>query len=326
VTARQESAFDRVTLVVSDLDRAEGEYVATFGCSVEQRTDIEPSLTRVLCVPPAHGRRSLLRLGHERIELLEFTDSAGRPYPPGSTSTDLWFQHMAIVVNDMTSAYQRVMANRRFRPISRAGPVQLPDNSGGVAAFKFRDQDGHPLELLAFPAGRVPAEWRDTNGSGPFLGVDHTAIAVSDAATSARFFRSVFGFSVGSRTENRGPEQADLDDVDGVHVSVTRLAPDLPAPRLELLHYHVGTRRPIPHDTASNDIAATHCAVRVASLDAAATALARYGMPLTGDDLMILHGGMRAALVTGPDGHRFLVEERAAAASAAPGRAQERSS
>jgi catechol 2,3-dioxygenase-like lactoylglutathione lyase family enzyme len=251
-----------------------------------------------------------LRLGRERIELLQFTDTAGRPYPPGSTSTDLWFQHIAIVVNDMTHAYQRVMANPRFRPISRNGPVQLPDDSGGVAAFKFRDHDGHPLELLAFPEGHVPGGWRGANGTGPFLGIDHTAIAVSDPASSARFFGSVFGFSTGARTENRGPGQADLDDVDDVHVSVIRLAPDLPAPRMELLHYHVGTRRPIPHDTASNDIVATHCAVRVTSFDATAAALARRGTPLAGGDLMILRGGIRAAVVSGPDGHRFLAEEQ----------------
>jgi catechol 2,3-dioxygenase-like lactoylglutathione lyase family enzyme len=317
--------IDRVTLVVSDLGRAEDDYVATFGCSVEQRADIEPSLTRVLCIRQMRGRSSLLRLGRERIELLEFTDMAGRPYPPGSTSTDLWFQHMAIVVNDMTHAHQRVMANRRFRPISRNGPVRLPENSGGVTAFKFRDHDGHPLELLAFPEGRATGEWRNADGAGPFLGIDHTAIAVSDSASSAEFFSSVFGFRVGNRTENRGPEQADLDDVDDVQVSVTRLAPDLPAPRLELLQYHAGTRRPIPRDTGSNDIAATHSAVRVASLDATAAALARRGTPLTHDDLMILYGGMRAALVTGPDGHRFLVEERAMAATrAAPGPAQAR--
>jgi catechol 2,3-dioxygenase-like lactoylglutathione lyase family enzyme len=310
MTTRQRAVIDRITLVVSDLDQAEDDYVRTLGCSIEQRGRIDPALTRVLCLGQARGRRSLLRLGHERIELLEFTDSAGRPYPPDSTSTDIWFQHMAIVVNDMRHAYERVMANQRFRPISRNGPVRLPGNSGGVTAFKFRDGDGHPLELLALPYGRVPGEWRSANGTGPFLGVDHTAIAVRDTARSARFFRSVFGFSTGTRTENHGPEQADLDDVDHVHVSVTRLAPDLPAPRMELLHYHVGTRRPIPHDTASNDIAATHSVIQVASLDATTAALARHGTPLADDDLMILHRGVRAALVSGPDGHRFLVEER----------------
>jgi hypothetical protein len=86
-----------------------------------------------------------------------------------------------------------------------------------------------------------------------------------------------------------------------------------------------GTRRPIPHDTASNDIVATHSVVRVASLRATAAALARHGTPLTGDDLMMLHGGICAVLVAGPDGHRFLVEERAAPATyAAPGPAQAR--
>jgi catechol 2,3-dioxygenase-like lactoylglutathione lyase family enzyme len=323
MTTRLGTMIDRVTLVVSDLDRAEDDYARTFGCTVEQRGDIDPSLLRVLCIRQARGRRSLLWLGRQRIELLEFTDSAGRPYPPDSTSADLWFQHMAIVVNDMRHAYQLVMANPRFRPISRNGPVRLPESSGGVTAFKFRDHDGHPLELLALPHRGVPAEW--CSGTEPFLGVDHTAIAVSDSASSARFFGSVFGFSTGACTENRGPGQADLDDVEDVHVSVTRLAPDLPVPRLELLHYHVGTRRPIPRETASNDIVATHCVVRVALLDATAAALARCGTPLADDDLMILHGGVRAALVSGPDGHRFLVQERAAAAAgAAPGPAQAR--
>jgi catechol 2,3-dioxygenase-like lactoylglutathione lyase family enzyme len=313
MTAGPQTVIDRVTLIVSDVDRAEEDYVTTFGCCVEQRGDIDPSLTGVLCIRQARGRRSLLRLGREQIELLGFTDSAGRPYPPDSTSTDLWFQHMAIVVSDMTAAYQRVMANRRFRPISRTGPVRLPGSSGGVTAFKFRDHDGHPLELFAFPDRRVPAEWRTGDVAGSFLGVDHTAIAVSHTAISTRFFGAVFGFGVGTRTENRGPEQADLDDVEDVHVSVTQLGPDLPAPRMELLRYHVGTRRPIPPGTASNDILATHCALRVASLDAITAALARRGTPVADDHLMTLRGGIRAALIPGPDGHRFLVEERAVA-------------
>jgi catechol 2,3-dioxygenase-like lactoylglutathione lyase family enzyme len=300
--------IDRITMAVTDLDRAEDDYVMTFGCVVERRDAIEHSQTSVLGIPKASGRRSLLRLGRERVELLEFTDSMGRPYPCDSTSTDIWFQHMAIVVNDMTDAYERVMAHPRFRPISRAGPVRLPQESGGVTAFKFRDHDGHPLELIAFPETQGPSEWR-TAGAGSFLGIDHTAIGISDSDVSRRFFGSVFGFSAGRRTENRGPAQAELDDVDNVHVSVTQLARDLPAPRMEMLQYHVGTRRPIPRDTASNDIVATHSVVQVTSLDAMAAGLARCGTPLSSDDLMSLEAGP-AALVSGPDGHRFLVEER----------------
>jgi catechol 2,3-dioxygenase-like lactoylglutathione lyase family enzyme len=311
MTARPAAVIDRINLIVSDLDRSEDDYVATFGCTVERRGAVEASVTNVLGVPHARGRSSCLRLGRERIELLEFTDSMGRPYPPDSTSTDLWFQHMAIVVSDMRRAHERVMANPRFRMISRGGPVRLPDSSGGVTAFKFRDHDGHPLELLAFPAERGPGEWRSASGGAPFLGVDHTAIAISDTARSAGFFEAVFGFSAGAGTENRGPEQDALDDVDDVRVSVTPIARGLPAPRMELLSYHVGRRRPISPDTVSNDITATHCVVQVASLDATAAALARRGRPLSADDLMIRRGGIRAALVEGPDGHRFLVEERA---------------
>ena len=80
--------IDRITLIVSDLDRAEDDYVRTFGCSVEQRGDIDPSLIRVLCIRQARGRRSLLRLGRERIELLEFTDSAdARTHPTARAPT-----------------------------------------------------------------------------------------------------------------------------------------------------------------------------------------------------------------------------------------------
>jgi catechol 2,3-dioxygenase-like lactoylglutathione lyase family enzyme len=311
VTGVHAVRIDRVILIVSDLDRAEDDYVMTFGCSVEQRGTIDHSLTSVLAIPEATGRRSLLRLCRERIELLEFADSMGRAYPCDSTSTDIWFQHMAIVVGDMADAHERVMSHPRFRPISRAGPVQLPDESRGVMAFKFRDHDGHPLELIAFPKALAPSEWRTAGTAGPFLGVDHTAIGVRDSNVSARFFTSVFGFSVGPRTENRGPEQAELDDVDDVHVSVTQLARDLPAPRMELLQYHVGPRRPIPSSTSSKDIAATHSVVHVTSLDATADALMRYGTPLSSHARMTLDGGIPAALVSGPDGHRFLIEQRA---------------
>jgi len=306
----QPARIDRITKIVSDLDRAEDDYSTALGCQVVERDTIERSLASVLGIPDAMGRRSLLRLGRQRISLLEFTDSAGRPYPCDSTSTDIWFQHVAIVVSDMTAAYESVMTHPRFRPISRAGPVRLPEESGSVTAFKFRDHDGHPLELIAFPEARRPAEWRDADLAGPFLGIDHTAIGIHDSSISTKFFGSVFGFSAGMRTDNHGPEQAQLDDVDDVAVSVTQLGADLPAPRMELLEYHAGTRRPIRRETASNDIAATHSVVQVPSLDAVADALARFGTPLTRNDLMTLHGDIPAALVSGPDGHRFLVEEQ----------------
>ena len=59
MTTGPDAVIDRITLIVSDLDRAEDDYVTTFGCTVEQRGDIEPALTGVLCLSPARGRRSV---------------------------------------------------------------------------------------------------------------------------------------------------------------------------------------------------------------------------------------------------------------------------
>jgi len=62
MTTGPQAVIDRVTLVVSDLDRAEDDYITTLGCSIEQRADIDPTLTGVLCVRQARGRRSRHRL------------------------------------------------------------------------------------------------------------------------------------------------------------------------------------------------------------------------------------------------------------------------
>ena len=118
---------------------------------------------------------------------------------------------------------------------------------------------------------------------------------------STGFFGSDARVRVGDRTENCGPEQAALNDVEDVCVSVTHLAPDLPAPRLELLRYRVGTRPPILAETVSNDIAAIHSVMQVASLNATAAPPSHAaGVPSTGDDFITPHGGTRVARMAGP--------------------------
>ena len=169
----------------------------------------------------------------------------------------------------------KINGHERADQASRLTSYELKPRA---AARQHPKAPGHPLELLAVADGCVPGEWRSANGTGPFLGVDHTLIAVSGSASSAGFFGPVFGFSIGTRTEDRGPSKPISTTFEDVHVSVTRLAPDLPAPRLELVRYHVGTRLPIPHDTASGDIAAAHSVVRVASLGATAAAACRWPM------------------------------------------------
>jgi catechol 2,3-dioxygenase-like lactoylglutathione lyase family enzyme len=174
----------------------------------------------------------VLMLGEQPIELVA-TKSASRILAPANSTA---FQHFAIVVSDIEQAMQKLSSCRGWIPISRAGPQALPPASGGVTAFKFRDPEGHPLELLRFPDGARPPAWSDCK-PGTFLGIDHSAITVANTARSVAFYREL-GFFVMSRQINRGSEQEQLDDLDGAVVEVTSLAsPTGAAPHLELLCY-----------------------------------------------------------------------------------------
>lgn len=207
-----------------------------------------------------HGGRALritLALGAQRVELIQFVDRPGRPYPDGTTASDLIFQHFAIVVADMGAAMQCLSAVNGWSPISTHGPQQLPQSSGGVTAFKFRDPEGHPLELLAFPPDQMPDFWQGKDGEAgsPFLGIDHSAISVSDSQRSMAFYQ-LLGLSVSHRSVNHGPEQARLDGVDQPAVEVTAMTVNGATPHLELLCYRQQGERLSP-DVQVNDVAAT---------------------------------------------------------------------
>ena len=138
----------------------------------------------------------------------------------------------------MGAAVQRLLASGAM-PISEGGPQHLPANTGGVTAFKFRDPDGHPLELIAFPPGVGDPRWQRRPDARLTLGIDHFALVVSDVERSIAFYSAQLGFRVVSRTVNRGEEQNRLDGLAGVEVDVIALAPGSGAqtPHLELLGY-----------------------------------------------------------------------------------------
>jgi catechol 2,3-dioxygenase-like lactoylglutathione lyase family enzyme len=201
-----------IQLVCRDVAATAAFYRTAFGCT-------SPS-------PPD------LMLGEQSIELVP-TKSESRILAPANSTA---FQHFAIVVSDIDKAMQKLSGCQGWSPISRAGPQALPPASGGVAAFKFRDPEGHPLELLWFPDDARPPAWGDRR-PGTFLGIDHSAITVANAARSIAFYQGL-GFFVLSRQVNRGSEQERLDDLDGTVVEVTSLAsPTGAAPHLELLCY-----------------------------------------------------------------------------------------
>ncbi|SDM23153.1 Catechol 2,3-dioxygenase [Methylobacterium phyllostachyos] len=180
-----------------------------------------------------------MRLGAQTVIFLA-VDPPGAPYPADPAATDPFFQHLAIPVRDMGSAMGH-LAQVGPTPISRDGAQHLPAASGGVTAYKFRDPDGHPLELIFFPDGPPAARWRDAPGL--FLGIDHSAITVTDLDAALAFLTGPLGLTVAQRGLNQGPEQARLDGLDAPQVDVIALEPPEPAPHVELLHYRAPAAR-----------------------------------------------------------------------------------
>jgi len=194
------------------------------------------------------GSRIPLQLGGQRVDLDCF-DAPGRPYPADATAADLCFQHLAILTDDARIAWKRMQA-LGAAPISNGGPVLLPPATGVAAAVKFRDPDGHPLELLQLAA----ASGRSWTGTR-LLGIDHSAISVSDTRES-RLFYEALGLSASGQTLNHGPTQMLLDGLPEAEVDVVPMLPPRDTPHLELLGY----RRPTGRAGArleANDVAAT---------------------------------------------------------------------
>lgn len=219
----------RVSRVVGDLAAAEAFYRDALGFRIHDRFDTE----------------TIIRLGEEDVALAQ-ADPSARPYPADSRSDDLWFQHLAIVVGDMDTAYDHLRRHACWHPISQGGPQLLPPENGSVRAFKFRDPDGHPLELIWFPQG-----WHGRQAPTPFLGIDHSALAVASTARSVAFYEGM-GFKVSARSLNHGPAQERLDGVPNARVEVTGLRSSETGMGLELLAYAPPGR---PSATAAGDIA-----------------------------------------------------------------------
>jgi catechol 2,3-dioxygenase-like lactoylglutathione lyase family enzyme len=183
-------------------------------------------------------------------------------------------------------AFHRLSAIAGWTAISTAGPQRLPVSSGVDIAFKFREPEGHPLELLEFPHA-TPSNQLGATPDDTCVGIDHSAIRVADGAASIIFYQSL-GLSVSARTFNHGPEQQKLDDLPDAQVEVIALAPRCPAPHLELLCYRTAPKRPTL-TRGSNDIASTYLVFELCGPSNA------------------IDGDMRMRSMRDPDDHAFLI-------------------
>ena len=230
ITGGRVLAFAGFRRSVTDLARAIDFYSEALGFACE-------------AINNGSVRCARMRLGEESIELCEWAGAERL----GATRQDAGvasagFQHVAIVASDMGAALPRL---RRFgpTPISSGDAVRLPASAGGVTAYKFRDPEGHPLELIAFPPGTGNPKWQRVQSNQPTLGIDHSAISVGNIERSLAFYTAGLGFALTSRQVNSGVGQDRLDGVGGVVVDVLGLTPaGAHTPHLELLGY----RQPAP--------------------------------------------------------------------------------
>ena len=249
------SAIDTVGMTVGDMERAVRFYTTIL--DFEQVSDVEVAGRPYELLEGVFGARMRvvrLRLGDELIELTEYLAPKGRPMPEDMRANDRLFQHVAVIVSDMSTAYKQL---RRFDVAhASTGPQRLPDwnvNAGGISAFYFRDPDGHFLEILQVPPGKGLEKWQRADRL--FLGIDHTAIVVDDTDRSVRFYRDTLGLRIAGTSENFDTEQEHLNNVFGARLRITALRAAA-GPGIELLEYLTPRDgRAAPLDLKANDIA-----------------------------------------------------------------------
>ena len=303
------SSVDSIGITVDDMDRAVEFYTQVLGFEkLELREVAGEKYERLYGVFGMRLALATLRLGDERIELMQFIAPRGRPAPADSQSNDRWFQHVAIIVSDMDRAYAWLREHKveHASPGPQVLPAWNPD-AGGISAFYFRDPDGNHLEVLHFPQGKGDPKWH-RRSDRLFLGIDHTAIVVADTDVSLGFYRDALGLRVAGASENYGPEQERLNNVFGARLRITALRAAR-GPGVELLEYLAPrTGRPMPVDSQANDD--WYWQVNTSATVAAADAAVRQGHYLYVSPGPQAVNGHTQLIIRDPDGHAMLLRDR----------------
>ena len=312
-----------VGLTVNDLDRELGFFTDVLDFRVVSHREAQgPALDDLLGLPQAQWSIAELALGAEHITLTGHLAGKGRPIPADSRSNDRWFQHIAIVVSDMDKAYAH-LRRHKVKHVS-TGPQTLPGwnkNAAGIRAFYFRDPEEHVLEVIWFPPAKGDPKWQQKT-ERLFLGIDHTAIVVSDTETSLAFYQQLLAMRVAGESENYGVEQEHLNQVFGARLRITGLRAEK-GPGIEFLEYITPPGgRNIPDDARASDLIFWRTDLGVDGLDSLASGLKARGARFV-SKAVVAGAGLplapaRRLIVRDPDGHVLqLIEEGPALAGSA---------
>ena len=303
-----------VGMTVSDMDRSVAFYSELAFQKVSDVEVLGEQYEHLEGVFGARMRIVRMQLGNEYLDLTEYLTPRGRPIPVDSRSNDLWFQHIAIVVRDMDQAFEKLRA-LKVQFVS-TGPQTLPASlpaAAGIKAFYFRDPDGHNLEVIYFPPGKGDPRWQEKTDK-LFVGIDHTAIGISNTDASLKFYRDLLGLRKAGESENFGTEQEHLNQVFGAHLRITGLrAPS--GPGIEFLEYLTPRDgRPRPADVHANDVVHWQTTIATDDVDLLAKKLRDAHVSFVSPDVVMMPkdkaGFLKGALVSDPDGHSVLLIQK----------------
>jgi catechol 2,3-dioxygenase-like lactoylglutathione lyase family enzyme len=307
-------SVESIGMTVSDVDRAVEFYSALTFQKVSDVEVLGDEFEHLEGVFGARMRIVRMQLGNEYLDLTQYLAPPGRPIPADSRSNDLWFQHIAIVVRDMDKAFQRLRA-LQVKFVS-TGPQTLPASikaAAGIKAFYFRDPDQHNLEIIYFPAGKGDPRWQEKTDK-LFLGIDHTAIGISNTDASLKFYHNLLGLRKAGESENFGTEQEHLNQVFGAHLLITGMRSDS-GPGIEFLEYLTPRDgRPRPADVRANDIVHWQTMIATNDVDELANRLRDARVHFVSPGVVAIPKGKagfsKGVLVSDPDGHDVLLIQR----------------
>src|SRR5438552_6005361 len=307
-------AVESIGMTVSDMDRSV-EFYSTL--TFQKVKDVEVSGEQYEHLEGVFGARMRIvrmQLGKEFLDLTQYLAPLGRPIPTDSRSNDLWFQHIAIVVRDMDQAFEKLRA-LKVQFVS-TGPQTLPPSikaAAGIKAFYFRDPDQHKLEIIYFPPGKGDPRWQEKTDK-LFLGIDHTAIGISNTNASLKFYRDLLGLRKAGESENFGTEQEHLNQVFGAHLHITVMRADV-GPGIEFLEYLTPRDgRARSADIRANDIVHWQTMIAIDDLDLLAKKLREAHVRFVSPGVIAMPkdkaGFSKGALVSDSDGHNVLLIQK----------------
>jgi catechol 2,3-dioxygenase-like lactoylglutathione lyase family enzyme len=308
----QVERVDAIGITVSEMNRSVKFYSEVLG--FKKVSDVElvgRTYEQLEGIFGLHIRVVRMQLGNEFIELTDYLTSGGRSIPEDAKSNDLIFQHIAIVVSDMEKAYDRL---RKFKvEYVSTSPQTLPKTipgAEGIKAFYFHDPDKHNLELIYFPKDKGEPKWHLDDGR-TFLGIDHTAIGVSNSEESHKFYAALLGLERKGESWNKGVEQEHLNNVEGASLHISGYRANR-GPGIEFLQYlKPGPGKIYPGDSRANDLWHWQTTLVVDDVEKLYNEFLHSSYRLISTALIDLQNGhgrhANAFIVRDPDGHAMLI-------------------